>query len=124
HLVGPAVLDALGPSGVLVNIARGTTVDEAALAAALRGGRLAGAALDVFEHEPAVHQDLLRLGASPKGEPPYVVLMPHTGGWSTRSFREMSRVVLENLDAVLAGRPPVTPVPEMAVSGVGVASRA
>ena len=88
---------------VLVNTARGALVDEAALAAALRAGALAGAALDVFEHEPEVRPELLSLAN--------VVVTPHLGS-ATREAREaMGMLCVEALDAVLlAGRAPATAV--------------
>ncbi|KAJ1553680.1 hypothetical protein HK405_007227, partial [Cladochytrium tenue] len=114
HIVDAAVLTALGPGGFLVNISRGLAVDEAALAAALAEGRLAGCGLDVFEHEPKVHPDLLRLGAADDGAPPYVVLQPHSGGWTERAFKDMAAAVLANIVAVVfENRPPISPVPGM-----------
>ncbi len=101
-VVDAAVLDALGPQGVLVNIARGSLVDEDALVAALAQGRIAGAGLDVFENEPAVRADLRAA--------PNVVLSPHAGGSSREGFAEIAAAVLENLSAHFAGRPPPSPV--------------
>jgi len=97
HLVDAAVLDALGPDGVLVNVARGSIVDEAALIAALEAGRLAGAALDVFEDEPRVPE---ALRASPK-----VVLTPHIASATVETRQRMAEIVLANLDAYLTGAP-------------------
>ncbi|RYB92766.1 2-hydroxyacid dehydrogenase [Nocardioides glacieisoli] len=92
-LVDAAVLDALGPDGYLVNVARGSVVDEDALVAALEEGRLAGAGLDVFADEPHVPDALLARDD--------VVLLPHVGS-ATRQTREgMGRVVLDNVDAFL-----------------------
>ncbi|KAJ1539554.1 hypothetical protein HK405_012769 [Cladochytrium tenue] len=114
HIVDAAVLAALGPAGFLVNISRGLAVDEAALAAALAQGKLTGCGLDVFEHEPRVHPDLLRLGANDDGAPPYVVLQPHSGGRTERAFKNMATAVLENIFAVVfENRPPISPVPGM-----------
>lgn len=102
HLVDEEVLNALGPDGTLVNIARGSVVDEPALIAALGDGRIAGAALDVFENEPEVPKALIRLDN--------VVLAPHIGSatWETR--RAMGTLVLDNLRAHRDGRALLTPV--------------
>ena len=95
RLVGAAVIDALGPEGYLINVARGSIVDEAELIAALNEGRLAGAALDVFEDEPNVPE---ALRASPK-----VVLTPHIASATVETRTRMADLVLENLDAFIAG---------------------
>ncbi|WP_066455316.1 2-hydroxyacid dehydrogenase [Castellaniella caeni] len=89
HLVDAAVLRALGPGGTLVNIARGTVVDEAALVQALQAGELGGAGLDVFEHEPAVPAVLQALDQ--------VVLAPHTASGTHETRASMSQLVLDNL---------------------------
>jgi lactate dehydrogenase-like 2-hydroxyacid dehydrogenase len=102
HAVDAAVLDALGPEGTLVNIARGTVVDEAALVAALASGRLGAAALDVFEDEPRVPPALLALDN--------VVLSPHVGSLTVEARRAMRELCFENLRAHFAGRPLLTPV--------------
>ncbi|WP_213881345.1 2-hydroxyacid dehydrogenase [Pseudomonas sp. dw_358] len=104
HLVDAEVLAALGKEGYLINVGRGSVVDEAALAQALAEGRLAGAALDVFENEPRPHPGLLELDN--------VLLAPHSasGTWSTR--RAMSNLVLANLAAWAEGTPLPTPVPD------------
>lgn len=101
--VDAAVLEALGPKSWLVNIGRGNIVDTSALYAALRDGLVAGAALDVFEHEPHVPTQLLSLDN--------VVLTPHVGGRSPQAEQAMARLVADNLEAHFAGRPLVTPVP-------------
>lgn len=101
-IVDAAVLDRLGPGGVLVNIARGSLVDEAALVAALAGGRIAGAGLDVFAEEPEVPAALKTM--------PQVVLAPHQGSATEEGRAEMRDLVLANLDAHFAGRPLVTPL--------------
>lgn len=104
HMVNAAVLEALGPDGILINIARGSVVDEQALIAALEGGRIGGAGLDVFEHEPHVPERLFGRDD--------VVLLPHIAS-STRETRgEMGRLVIRNLEAWFAGKPLVTPTPE------------
>jgi hydroxypyruvate reductase len=101
-LVNREVLDALGPEGILVNVARGTVVDESALVEALVAGRLGGAGLDVFEDEPHVPEALFELDN--------VVLSPHQAS-ATRETRDaMGRLVLENLAAHFAGRPLPTAV--------------
>lgn len=102
-LINPSVLEALGPQGVLINISRGSVVDEAALIAALESGAIAGAGLDVFADEPNVPAALQQRDN--------VVITPHMASatWETR--REMSRLVLENVQAWFEGTPLVTPVP-------------
>ena len=101
-LVDAEVLAALGPDGVLINIARGGVVDEAALIAALTEDRLFGAGLDVFAHEPNVPQALL--------DHPRCVLTPHVGSATLETRAAMAGLVVENLLAVLSGRPAITPV--------------
>jgi lactate dehydrogenase-like 2-hydroxyacid dehydrogenase len=104
HLVDAGVLKALGPDGILINIARGSVVDERALVAALESGGIAGAGLDVFEHEPNVPAALVARDD--------VVLLPHIAS-STRETRgRMGQLVIENLEAWFAGKPLVTPTPE------------
>ncbi|WP_242494882.1 2-hydroxyacid dehydrogenase [Nocardioides zhouii] len=102
-LVDAAVLDALGPDGYLVNVARGSVVDEDALVAALEAGRIAGAGLDVFADEPHVPEALLTRDD--------VVLLPHVGSATTQTREAMGRVVLDNVDAFLERGALVTPVP-------------
>jgi lactate dehydrogenase-like 2-hydroxyacid dehydrogenase len=102
HAVDAAVLRALGPQGHVVNIARGSVIDERALIDALRDGTLGGAGLDVYEHEPEVPAELLAL--------PNAVLTPHFGGYTLEAQAAMQALVLQNLEAFFAGRPPVTPV--------------
>ena len=104
HLVDAAVLAALGPQGCLVNVARGSVVDEAALIAALSAGEIAGAALDVFESEPDVPQALREMDN--------VVLTPHIGSATAQTRRAMAALAFDNLDARLSGQPVPTPVPE------------
>ena len=101
-LVGAEVLAALGPDGVLINIARGGVVDEEALIVALTEDRLFGAGLDVFAHEPRVPQALL--------DHPRCVLTPHVGSATLETRAAMAGLVVENLLAVLSGRPAITPV--------------
>ncbi|MEJ1963351.1 MAG: 2-hydroxyacid dehydrogenase [Gammaproteobacteria bacterium] len=102
HLIDAAVLDALGADGYLINVARGAVVDETALIAALEEGRLAGAALDVFENEPHVPE---ALRASSK-----VVLTPHVASATVETRVQMADLILENLDALIHGTPPPTAV--------------
>ena len=104
RMVGSEVLGALGPDGVLVNIARGTLVDEAALIEALRTGAILAAGLDVFENEPNVPPELIALDNA--------VLLPHVGSASVKTRRAMAQCVVDNLMAWSEGKPPLTPVPE------------
>ncbi|MEX1663125.1 NAD(P)-dependent oxidoreductase [Thioclava sp. 15-R06ZXC-3] len=101
HIVGPDVLDALGPEGTLVNVARGSVVDSAALAAALHGGTLGAAALDVFETEPATpggpEDALLRA--------PNTLFTPHIASATYEARRAMAQLVIANIDAFIAGTP-------------------
>lgn len=90
HMVNARVLDALGPDGWLINIARGTVVDEAALVAALRQQRIAGAGLDVFEHEPATPAELNGMDN--------VVLLPHIASGTHETRRAMADLMRSNLD--------------------------
>ena len=85
------------PTALLINTSRGPVVDEAALVDALREGRLAGAGLDVYEQEPRLHPGLLQLRQ--------VVLLPHLGSATLRTRIRMGMVCLENIQAVLEGRP-------------------
>jgi glyoxylate reductase len=101
-LIDKRALARMKRSAYLVNTARGPVVDEAALAWALQHHLLAGAALDVYENEPAVHPDLLTLEN--------VLLVPHLGSGTTETRTAMADLAVENVLAVLAGRPPLTPV--------------
>lgn len=102
HLIDEAALGRMKPSAFLVNTARGPIVDEAALAAALSSGTIAGAGLDVFEHEPEVHPDLIGLDN--------VVLVPHLGSATIETRGAMAALAAHNVVEFLAGRAPVTPV--------------
>ena len=103
-LIDAQVLAALGPQGCLVNVARGSVVDETALIAALQAGAIAGAALDVFENEPNVPQALREMDN--------VVLTPHIGSATAQTRRAMVELAFDNLNAQLTGQALLTPVPE------------
>jgi len=103
HLVGARELRLVGPSGVLVNTARGPVVDEDALVAALASRELFAAGLDVYEHEPRVHPGLV---ASP-----YAVLLPHVGSATAATRLAMTRLAAAGVAAVLAGEDPPNAVP-------------
>jgi hydroxypyruvate reductase len=100
HLVNAEVLDALGPRGFLINVARGSVVDEAALVEALQQRRIAGAGLDVFADEPRVPEALFALDN--------VVLLPHIASATEETRQAMAQRVLDNLAAFRAGRPLVS----------------
>ncbi|MBO6259143.1 MAG: 2-hydroxyacid dehydrogenase [Succinivibrio sp.] len=105
-IVNGDILSALGPEGYLINVARGSIVDQEALAAALLNGTIAGAGLDVFAKEPQVPPEFLTL--------PNLVLAPHIGSATVQTRNAMASLVLENIDAYIAGKPLPTPVPELA----------
>ena len=102
-LVSAEVIEALGPQGVLINIARGEVVDQAALIAALREGRLGGAGLDVFDGEPHVPQALI--------DSDRTVLTPHMASATVEARTAMADLMIANLEAVLSGDAALTPVP-------------
>jgi gluconate 2-dehydrogenase len=102
HAIGAAELALMKPTATLTNVARGGIVDDAALAQALRERRIAAAALDVFEGEPAVHPGLL--------EVPNVVLTPHIASATVATRRRMAELAADNLIAALTGATPPTPV--------------
>jgi lactate dehydrogenase-like 2-hydroxyacid dehydrogenase len=104
--VNAEVLKALGPNGVFVNIGRGSTVDEDALAAALRDGIIFGAGLDVFADEPKVPKALLDV--------PNASLLPHVGSASVHTRNAMADLVVDNLESWFSKGEPVTAVPETA----------
>lgn len=104
HLINAEVLQALGPQSYLVNVARGSVVDETALIEALQRGVIAGAGLDVYADEPRVPAALRAL--------PNVVLTPHMASGTAQTRRAMSDLTLANLQAHFDGRPLPTPVPE------------
>ena len=103
HLIDKKAITRMKRSAYLINTARGPVVDEAALAWALQEHLLAGAALDVYENEPAIHPDLPRLEN--------VLLVPHLGSATTETRTAMADLAAQNVVAVLGGRPPLTPVP-------------
>jgi lactate dehydrogenase-like 2-hydroxyacid dehydrogenase len=102
NIVNRTVLDALGPEGTLINVSRGSVVDEEALVAALAEGRLGAAGLDVFANEPHVPQALMAMENG--------VLQPHQGSATVETRRAMADLVIDNLAAHFAGKPPLTPV--------------
>jgi glyoxylate reductase len=97
HLINARALSLMRRSAFLINTSRGPVVDEAALTHALKQGLLAGAGLDVYEREPAIHHDLLGLSN--------VVTLPHLGSATWRTRMRMGEICLDNIDAVLNGRP-------------------
>src|SRR5690348_16058430 len=108
-MINAEVLKALGPRGVLINVARGSVIDEPALVAALKSGTILAAGLDVFANEPAVPDELKTMQN--------VVLLPHIGSCSVATRNAMDRLVVDNLKAWFAGKPPLTPVVETPVKG-------
>jgi lactate dehydrogenase-like 2-hydroxyacid dehydrogenase len=104
NLIDAEVLEALGPDGILINVARGSVVDEPALIAALRDGKIMAAGLDVFVSEPQVPAELLAMEN--------VVLLPHLGSASVFTRERMDQLLVDNILAWAAGKPPLTPVPE------------
>ena len=103
-MVNADVMKALGPRGVIINVARGTVVDEHALVAALKSGTILAAGLDVYEKEPNVPDELKAMQN--------VVLLPHIGSGSVVTRNAMDQLVVDNLKAWFAGKPPLTPVAE------------
>ena len=103
-LIDADVMRSLGPKGILVNVSRGSVVDEAALVDALERGVIAGAALDVFENEPHVPARLREM--------PQVVLTPHVGSATAETRGAMADLAMRNLREHFSGNKPSTPVPE------------
>ena len=103
-MINAEVMKALGPRGVIINVARGTVVDEPALIAALKSGTILAAGLDVFEREPNVPDELKAMQN--------VVLLPHIGSASVVTRNAMDQLVVDNLLTWFAGKPPLTPVAE------------
>ena len=108
-MINADVLKALGPRGVLINVARGSVVDEPALVAALKSGTILAAGLDVFANEPNVPDELKAMQN--------VVLLPHIGSASVVTRNAMDQLVVDNLKNWFAGKAPLTPVPETPVKG-------
>jgi len=106
-MINADVLKALGPRGVVINVARGSVVDEEALIAALKSGAILAAGLDVFAHEPKVPDELKAMQN--------VVLLPHIGSGSVVTRNAMDQLVVDNLKAWFAGKPPLTPIAETPV---------
>jgi lactate dehydrogenase-like 2-hydroxyacid dehydrogenase len=104
HLINAQVLQALGPSGFLINVARGSVVDEQALIEALQNGTIAGAGLDVFADEPRVPEALWTM--------PQVVLTPHMASATTQTRQAMADLAFANIRAGIEGQSLLTPVPE------------
>jgi lactate dehydrogenase-like 2-hydroxyacid dehydrogenase len=104
HLINAEVLAALGRDGILINMSRGSVVDEPALIKALQQNTILSAGLDVFAREPEVPAELIAMD--------HVVLFPHLGSASVATRDKMDQLVVDNLLAWAAGKPPLTPVPE------------
>src|SRR5262245_1748820 len=104
NLINAEVLKALGPEGILINMARGSVVDEGALIQALKDKTILSAGLDVYLREPEVPAELIAMDN--------IVLFPHLGSASVYTRNQMDQLVVDNLVAWAAGRPPLTPVPE------------
>ncbi|HEY8383751.1 MAG TPA: 2-hydroxyacid dehydrogenase [Microvirga sp.] len=104
HLINAEVLRALGPDGILINVARGSVVDERALIEALQNRTILAAGLDVFEDEPRVPAELIAMD--------HVVLLPHVASASVHTRNAMGQLVVDNLASWFAGKGPLTPVPE------------
>lgn len=96
HLIGSRELGMMKPTAILLNTSRGPVIDEAALVSALQTGTIAGAGLDVYEHEPAIHPGLMTMHN--------VVLLPHLGSATQETRIRMGQVCLDNIAAVFGGR--------------------
>jgi lactate dehydrogenase-like 2-hydroxyacid dehydrogenase len=107
NLVNAEVLEALGAEGILINVARGSVIDQPALIAALRDRKILSAGLDVFADEPNVPSELIEMSN--------VVLLPHVGSASIHTRAAMGQLVADNLLSWASGKGPLTPVPETAV---------
>jgi lactate dehydrogenase-like 2-hydroxyacid dehydrogenase len=104
NMIDAEVVAALGPNGIVINVARGSVIDEPALIAALRQGKILAAGLDVFVAEPHVPEELLAMDN--------VVLLPHVGSASEFTRAKMDQLLVDNILAWAVGKPPLTPVPE------------
>jgi len=104
NMIDANVLEALGPDGILINVARGSVIDEPALVAALRERKIMAAGLDVFVNEPQIPEDLLTMEN--------VVLFPHLGSASVFTREKMDQLLVDNILAWASAKPPLTPVPE------------
>jgi len=104
NMINAEVLKALGPNGILINMARGSVVDEPALIEALKNRTIYSAGLDVFAKEPHVPKELLDMD--------HIVLFPHLGSSTEVTRAAMDQLVVDNILAWAAGKPPLTPVPE------------
>ena len=104
NMINAEVLKALGPNGILINMARGSVVDEPALIEALKNRTIYSAGLDVFAKEPQVPKELLEMD--------HIVLFPHLGSSTEVTRAAMDQLVVDNILAWAAGKPPLTPVPE------------
>ena len=103
-MINAEVLKALGPNGILINMARGSVVDEPALIEALKNRTIYSAGLDVFAKEPQVPKELAEMD--------HIVLFPHLGSSTEVTRAAMDQLVVDNILAWVAGKPPLTPVPE------------
>jgi len=108
-MVNAEVLNALGPNGIFINMARGSVVDEPALIDALKSRKILAAGLDVFLNEPRIDPAFLTL--------PNTVLLPHVGSASHHTRNKMGQLTVDNLLNYLSGKPPITPVPETPFKG-------
>jgi lactate dehydrogenase-like 2-hydroxyacid dehydrogenase len=104
NLINAEVLKALGPEGILINMARGSVVDQPALIKALQDKTIMSAGLDVYQNEPNVPPELIAMD--------HVVLFPHLGSASVATRERMDQLIVDNLLAWAAGKPPLTPVAE------------
>jgi lactate dehydrogenase-like 2-hydroxyacid dehydrogenase len=109
NLIDAAVLEALGPRGILINVSRGSVVDEAALIDALKNRTILAAGLDVFAGEPGINPALLELDN--------LTMFPHVGSASVHTRNAMGQLVVDNLAAFAVGKPPLTPVAETPFKG-------
>ena len=104
HIINAEVLKALGPNGIVVNVGRGTVIDEPALIEALKSKIILSAGLDVFEDEPRVPAELIAMD--------HVVLLPHVGSASVHTREQMGQLLVDNLVSWFDGKGPLTPVAE------------